>query len=267
MASRWFKEHPRAFYLEPFLGGAAAALTLASDHGFPAAQMHLSDACQPLIDAYREVIVNPARVTRALQALIRDFKMGREGYNLVRALKVEPTSSAFAAARFFYLNALCFNGLHRENSKGVFNVPFGRRAHPTFLTTTTAMVFARYLRGALLRAWPFPAALTGVLEGSFIYADPPYFGGFSSYVASGFSEEDHGKLAAALHKLHTDKGSCIVVTNSDTREVRAMYQWMPYVHETHERRAINADPSGRMATGCLLLCTHDLEMSHACVRS
>ena len=48
----------------------------------------------------------------------------REEFNATNDLRKK-------AALFVYLNRHCFNGLCRYNSKGGFNVPFGRYSKPT----------------------------------------------------------------------------------------------------------------------------------------
>ncbi len=56
-----------------------------------------------------------------------------------------------AASLFFYLNRTCYNGLCRFNSKGEFNVPFGRYKKLIYKTDFSEYVpaFAQWS----LRAW------------------------------------------------------------------------------------------------------------------
>ncbi|MGZ8256798.1 MAG: DNA adenine methylase [Gallionella sp.] len=49
------------------------------------------------------------------------------------------------SALFIYLNRHCFNGLCRYNSKGKFNVPFGRYAKPTFPGEAIGRSYAHYI--------------------------------------------------------------------------------------------------------------------------
>jgi len=49
------------------------------------------------------------------------------------------------ASRFIYLNKSCFNGLYRVNSKGQFNVPFGKYGNPLILDENSLLALNQYL--------------------------------------------------------------------------------------------------------------------------
>ena len=74
-----------------------------------------------------------------------------------------------AAALFYYLNRTGYNGLCRFNSKGGFNVPFGRYAIINYQRD-----FAAY--APVLASWEFRHGdFAGIVlrADDFVYADPP----------------------------------------------------------------------------------------------
>src|SRR5207244_7822961 len=192
---RWLVRHLLPYWshfsdrrlVEPFCGGLAVTLGLAPERAL------LNDRNPHLIHFYswlkRELHIriqmeNDERLFYAHRGRFNDL-LGRG-----------EAESADAAALFYYLNRTGFNGLCRFNSRGEFNVPFGRYKRIGYVSDFTAY-------SETFRAWKFT---TGDLEsvavqpGDFIYADPPYDVEFTHYSQGGFSWHDQQRTAEWLTK-------------------------------------------------------------------
>lgn len=255
-------------YIEPFLGGAALALDL----GLP--NMILGDACTPLIEMYQMVVRQPGPVAWALSALA---SQGVDESSYYRVRDSRPAALVMKAARFVYLNRLCFNGVYRENAAGDFNVPYGDVVYRASMVNrkgggksggdAIGSLFphagklhdvARAFATADLKAQDFRGTLARAEPGDLVYADPPYAGTFDAYTAEGFGAHDQEALAHALHE-HARRGVTVATTNSDCPEIRKLYTWAPHVLPTAELRAVNSDGGNRRRAGCLLI-TNDLDI-------
>lgn len=244
-----FLQETDGVYWEPFLGAGAVAL------GLGYTDMMLSDALDPLIETHVAIRNDPSAVFRATQRLAERHGGTQEGYYKVRGRV--PRHPYDRAARFIYLNKFGFNGLYRENKKGVFNVPWGgdrctKRPAAEILPsegelTAVSMAF----RGASFRTCSFEVCLGDVMEGDVVYADPPYDGTFAAYTAGKFEPTLQTKLAEQLHAA-TRRGAFVLATNADTPFVRGIYQWATLI-PTQERRAINSDGANRGDTPCLII--------------
>lgn len=136
---------------------------------------------------------------------------------------VEPVRKS---ALFIYLNRHCFNGLCRYNSKGKFNVPFGRYKQPTF-PTEAIRNFQKKSKRAIFEIADFKATMDKADDGSIIYCDPPYVplsatASFSAYTQLGFSMADQQALADHAKKL-TARGIPVVISNHNTEFTRSLY--------------------------------------------
>ena len=135
-------------------------------------------------------------------------------------------NSQEAAGLFYYLNRTCYNGLCRFNSKGEFNVPFGRYAKINYRRD-----FTLYKRAFI--GWRFP---TGDFEklpvegGDFIYADPPYDVEFTKYSKEDFGWEDQVRLAEWLAR---HKGP-VVASNQATDRIVDLYERLGFVIDTYD---------------------------------
>jgi len=181
-------------YLEPFAGSACLFFAARPK------QAVLGDLNGELIDTYRAIRSHPRHVARAMHS----WEMDSDSYYEVRALDVEALSSVRRAARFLYLNRLCFNGVYRTNRAGLFNVPFGVR---TGALPTEAHIYrcSVALRGVDLRAGDFDETTYDVGEGDFVYLDPPYTqdpkSAYGVYGYGSFSARDLDRVFGVLERI------------------------------------------------------------------
>ena len=110
---------PRSRLVEPFCGGLAVTLGLRPERAL------LNDANPHLINFYRW-LQKGLTADLKMENNERLFYRHRTRFNELVADGQEDTAEG--AALFYYLNRTGFNGLCRFNSKGEFNVPFGKYA-------------------------------------------------------------------------------------------------------------------------------------------
>lgn len=206
-----WRPHAHRRLVEPFCGGLAVALGLAPDRAL------LNDANPHLINFYRWLQRGLA-VALPLENDERLFYGYRDRFNALLASGKGETAEA--AILFYYLNRTGYNGLCRFNSRGVFNVPFGR-----YKTIGYADDFSVYQTA--FDGWTF---LNGDVEdvpvddGDFVYADPPYDVEFTHYAKGGFSWEDQERTAAWLAR---HRGP-VVLVNQATPRVEKLYRSLGY---------------------------------------
>lgn len=235
---------PKCFkrYWEPFLGGGALFFSTAK------ASAVISDINEDLIATYKVVQGDvEGLITELHQHLydrdyfysVRDWDR-QEGFNECSAVK--------RAGRFIYLNRTCFNGLHRVNSKGYFNVPFGRYSNPKIVDADNLRRCSRALRNADIRVASYLSIESEVEKGDFVYFDPPYVpvsvtSSFTSYTKDGFGFEDQIALRDVCQRL-ADKGAFVLLSNSASPFVEALYEGFK-INRVEATRAINAKADKR----------------------
>lgn len=227
-------------YYEPFIGSAAVFFHLQYTLAY------LSDRNERLIDVYRAVQQDVEGVIHAL----RIHRNEADHYYAVRAQDPAGLTQAERAARLIYLNKTCYNGLYRENSKGEFNVPFGRYRNPTICDEARLRAAARALQGVELRTTDFAGAVADAGAGDFVYFDPPYVplsqtSNFTSYERNVFGMEDHLRLAEVIAQL-TGQGCNVMLSNSSAPLVRDLYHGRGYrLIPIQARRNINSKADRR----------------------
>lgn len=246
-----------ARYFEPFLGGGAVFFQIASSDR----NAFLSDINTELIDAYK-VIKN--HVEELISALIyhqNQYNKSPKKYYYHLRDSTRVMNKIDKAARFITLNKTCYNGLYRVNRNGLFNVPIGRYKNPIICDAdnlrNTSVVLKR--TGSYLGVSDYRKILVEKAEkDDFVYLDPPFYpisntANFTSYTNNGFSLHDQKELATIFNEL-TGKGCKVLLSNSNTEEIRRLYS--NYSHLTqviNVNRSINAIASKRVGHTELLI--------------
>jgi DNA adenine methylase len=233
-------EHMR--HVEPFVGGGALFFSRRPGRAL------LTDINPTLVAAYSAIHDDVEGVITALRGLAgrhskETYYRVRERYNQGRRV-----SASKRAAMFIYLNKTCFNGLHRVNRKGEFNVPVGSYKNPRILNEDGLRAASRALKDAQLKCAPFDALLENAKPGDFIYFDPPYepvsqTASFTSYARDGFSQEDQIRLRD-VYKALDRRGCKLMLSNSDVSFIRRLYGNFN-IDTVAAPRAINCDAKKR----------------------
>jgi DNA adenine methylase len=242
---------PFRHYHEPFVGGGAVFFALAASRELERAS--LSDTNLDLTEAY-------SVITTDLEALVQKLEYHQEQnseeyFYKLRAWRdsdLWDDTHIGRAARLLYLNKTCFNGLHRVNKAGQFNVPWGKYKHPKICDVGNLRACERALACASISCEDFESALWRVEPGDLVYLDPPYVpvsetSNFTSYSKEGFTSQDQERLAREFTRLGK-LGAHLVLSNADCEEVRALYAaWN--IRSVSARRNVNSKGDKRGKVG------------------
>lgn len=243
---RWFVANhadllPKEFnlYIEPFLGSGSVFFHLKPRWAV------LGDVNPDLVSAYQGIKDDWLEVEELLEK--HEQEHSESYYYMVR--KLVPRKHTNRAARLIYLNRTCFNGIHRVNLDGKFNVPKGTKDSILFDTDDFNAV-SQLLANAEIRVSDFEELIDQAKRNDLVFADPPYtvrhnINGFIKYNETLFSWKDQVRLAEALTRAR-DKGAKIVSTNANHRSVRALYRERDFRLKAVSRfSSISADSASR----------------------
>ena len=138
-------------YIEPFVGGGAMLFYMLRKYS-NIERVVVNDINPYLTTAYRVIKQEPNELIERLSALEREYfalesEEAKKTFFLgVREIFNEDDLNAIDRTKYLmFLNRTCFNGLYRVNSKGKFNVPFGRNLNPTICNAETIMADSELL--------------------------------------------------------------------------------------------------------------------------
>jgi DNA adenine methylase len=228
-------------YFEPFVGGGAVFFDLLPEEGF-------------LSDLNKELVITYNVVKNDLEKLIvslKKHKTNKDYFLEVRAQDPNKLSDVAVASRFIFLNRTCFNGMYRVNSKGGFNVPFGKYTNPLICDEDNLRKVSKALYNIDIKHQDYKEVLKKAKKGDFVYFDPPYYpvsktASFTSYTAETFLEKEQTELRDTLVELNK-RGCFVMLSNSDTPFINKIYSGIKGVriNKVQAGRAINSNGSGR----------------------
>ena len=218
---------PKSFgrYYEPFVGAGALLFFLCPE------KATINDLNSDLTLAYESIRDELEKVIEELK--IHKSNNSKDYFYKIRAWDLNDDYESLPrykkAARLLYMNKVVFNGLYRVNSKGHFNVPYGKYKNPNILDEDLLRNVANYLKNSDINiiSGDFQDAVKNVELGDFVYFDPPYdplseTSAFTNYQKNGFSRENQIELKKCADSL-VEKGAKVIISNSNTEFIKSLY--------------------------------------------
>jgi DNA adenine methylase len=204
-------------YIEPFVGSGAVFFYLKPQRAI------LAYKKPELVNAYKVFRLKHERIHRLL--FIYQTRHTSEFY--YRWRRRQSSNPIHRAARFLYLNRVCWNGLYRVNLKGEFNVPIGTKTAVAFAKKYLFEV-SRQLKKAVIREADFEQIIGEAGAGDFVYVDPPYTvmhnnNNFLKYNDVLFSWKDQIRLARSVRRA-SKRGALVLVSNANHESIRELYK-------------------------------------------
>ncbi len=250
-------------YYEPFVGGGALFFELSPKNAV------INDSNEELINVFR-CIKDEEKLTKMCNELNHhEANHSEEYYYKIRNIdrdknKFNRLSDYKRAARTIYLNKACFNGLYRVNSKGEFNVPFGKKLKVNTYEGQNIGIIHAYLNfnNIKILSIDFEEAVKDAKEGDFIYFDPPYDSDtstFNSYTEDGFSKDEQIRLSNVFKNL-SDRGCFVMLSNHNTVLINELYKDF-YIHKITAKRNINSNGKKRGKVEEVIITNYEIDLS------
>ena len=256
-------------YIEPFIGGGAVLFSMLSKYNF--GRVVINDINSELILTYKVIKESPEELINILDKCqnkyneLKDLEekqlyyyeirdkfnevKGKLNYDIIDDKAIEH------AAYMIFINKSCFNGLYRENKKGGFNVPFGKKEKLNCYDRENIMAVSQVLKNAIILNGDFEGIIKYVDENTFIYMDPPYrplnaTSNFNDYSKEPFNDETQIRLAKFYDEL-SKMGAKIMKSNSDPKNTDENDEFFDELYSNYNisrisaSRSINSKGTGR----------------------
>lgn len=256
-------------YVEAFIGGGAVFFDIVSKFKFE--RIIINDINKELILTYKVVKDFPNELMNLLSTYQDKYNMyerleeKQEYYYKIRTAFNEGKDSISYekitfreiehAAYMIFINKSCFNGLYRENKKGGFNVPFGKKNTINTFNKENIENVSEVLKNTIIVNGDFEELEKYIDDATFIYMDPPYrplnaTSNFNDYSKEPFNDESQIRLGEFCKRLSA-KGAKIMLSNSDPKNIDENDEFFDELYKDftieriHASRMINSKGTGR----------------------
>ena len=235
--------------IEPFAGSAAVFLNTNFKRYL------VTDSNPDLINLFNHLKKEGADFIRYCKRYFSEKNNTADRYYYLRDQFNKTTDTRKRSALFIYLNRHGYNGLCRYNSKGGFNVPFGRYKAPYFPQKEMEF-FSQKARHAIFQVASFEKTLSKAKQGDVVYCDPPYVAlsksaSFTTYSAGGFSEAQQLELVESATRVAA-KGIPVLISNHKTNFTDEIYKPAKQHRYFMVRRYISCNGAKRESAGEVL---------------
>lgn len=178
--------------IEPFCGSGAISFGIEFENYL------LADINADLINLFESLKTEKQGFIEYVQSFFVADNNQEERFYELRTQFNQSQDKLERSALFMYLNHHTYNGLCRYNSKGVFNVPFGRYKTVYFPEAEMKNFIKKSSRIELMHS-DFESVFSTIMPDDLIYCDPPYVplsqtASFTAYSQDGFSHQDQERL-------------------------------------------------------------------------
>ena len=205
-------------YIEPFFGGGALYFYLEPKKAI------INDINSKLIAFYNGVKNDYDKLRIELDEIEKLYSINRRSFEELKSktpeLRVDDENDTLYyqirdmfndlsekkysdALLYFFINKTAYSGMIRYNSKGEFNVPYGR--YTNINTSLVTNGHRRLLSNTDIFNLDYSSIFEMADEDDFMFLDPPYDCIFSDYGNTehkdGFNEKNHTELANAYKNL------------------------------------------------------------------
>ena len=218
-------------YIEPFVGGGAMLFYMLQRHKCIRRAV-INDINADLIRCYQLIANEPRILIDRLKKIENsfynlDFPSRKElFYDYRDQYNSEGVHPDERAALFIFLNHTCFNGLHRVNAAGKFNVPYGRYKKPVICNEELIMADHCLLNSVELvirQPGDYKLVRQNISRNhpNFVYFDPPYrplsaTSSFKEYSNNPFEDRQQEELKQFCDRLSAQ--NCLIMqSNSDSK--------------------------------------------------
>ena len=234
-------------YVEPFVGGGALYFYLEPKNAW------INDINGHLINFYLTVRDNFDRLKKELNLLAEIYNSNQKDfseemknkeddsfiknknealYYKIRDMFNGKIDRDFTdAALYYFINKTAYSGMLRFNSKGEYNVPFGR--YKKLNADIVSEAHSKLLDGAKITQQDYSVVFEECNEDDFIFLDPPYDCTFTEYGninGNDFSHDKHIKLAQDFKNL-SSKAMMII---GKTDFIEELYK--PYIKGEYQKK-------------------------------